>query len=50
MGHAKMERWDQGAANSRRKVWANVHELAERRKARAQTGPTLGGIVLIDAF
>ena len=45
MGRAKMERWGPGAANSRRKVRANVHELAERRKARAQTGQ-LGGIVL----
>ena len=45
MGRAKMERWGPGAANSGRKVRANVRELAERRKARAQTGQ-LGGIVL----
>ena len=40
-----METWGPGAANSRRKARANVRELAERRKARAQTGQ-LGGIVL----
>ena len=45
MGRAKMARWGPGAANSRRKVRANVRELAERRKARGQTGQ-LGGIVL----
>jgi hypothetical protein len=44
MGRAKMERWDPGAANSRRKVLANVHELAARRKARAQTGQSWEGL------
>jgi len=44
-GSCKMETWGPGAANSRRKARANVRELAERRKARAQTGQ-LGGIVL----
>jgi hypothetical protein len=44
MGRAKMERWDPGAANSRRKVRTNVHELVERRKARAQTGQSWEGL------
>jgi ribonuclease HI len=44
MGRAKMQRWGPGAANSGRKERANVRELAERRKARAQTGQ--GGVVL----
>ena len=50
MGRAKMERWGQGAANSGRKGQTDVHEchneLAERRKARAQTGWSGGGVVL----
>jgi hypothetical protein len=33
MGRAKKEKWGLGATNSGRKVRANVHELAERRKA-----------------
>jgi hypothetical protein len=46
MGCAKMGRWGPGAANSGRKGQTNVHELAEMRKAQAQTGRRWGGVVL----
>jgi len=44
MGRAKMERWVQGAVNSRGKRQTNVHESAEKRKSRLRTG-LLGGVV-----
>ena len=37
IGRAKMDRWGQGAVNSRGKRQTNVHESAEKRKARVRT-------------
>jgi hypothetical protein len=37
MGRAKLGRWGQGAVNSRGKRQTNVHESAEKRKARVRT-------------
>ena len=49
IGRAKMERWGPGAASSRSKVRANVHELAERRKARARTGQLVWVVLVLQS-
>jgi hypothetical protein len=42
MGRAKMASWGQGALNSRGKRQTNVHESAEKRRARVRTGRSWG--------
>ena len=42
MGRAKMVRWGQGAVNCRGKRQTNVHESAEKSKARVRTGRSWG--------
>jgi hypothetical protein len=43
-GRVKMRRWGQGAVNSRGQRLTNVHESAEKRKARARPGRSWGGL------
>ena len=49
MGPAKMARSGQGAVNSRGKRQTNVHESAEKRKARVRTGRSWGKLLALQS-